>query len=429
MVTKILSTLKIIILISLLSSNLYVYIFASIVLFINLLYEVKLMADKFAQPHIATEYDDLINNIINEIDAINTDLHTDKINAINKVFKNYDIAMEFIDINETSQRLVFNYKLGYKYVGDKKKFTKVADVNGVSNELKLALHEDVEISAKNNKVGISIKRNEFKQILFKDMINNKHYKRYVSEHSNGLPFILGLDENDNPVYTDLVQGPHLLIAGETGSGKSNALHVLLTSLLLNKKPKDLQLVLSDFKLVELSTFTNSSYLAMPIAYNLGEFEEQLNYLENEMIRRNKLMLQSKTRDITSYNDKYSDNKLPFILFVIEELSAIMLSDDKKKKSELENKLARLAAQSRSAGIHIIITTQKPISDVLTGVIKSNIPKRLALKVNSNIDSQLILDKSGAEDLLGNGDALLGDKRLQIALLESEVQEELLWQQQ
>lgn len=398
-----------------------------VIVFFNLLYEIKLLADRFAMTYKSDEFDQLIKAINDEIEQITPKAkdYSKYISKINSVLNNYDVNLEFISINETSQRLIFEYKLGHIIKSGKKQYTKIADVRAIINELELALNTQVELIKTSGKIGLAIRNPERKTLSFGEVVNNKQYKKFIKESE--LPFILGVDQQDNPVYGDLIKAPHLLIAGETNSGKSNALQVLLTALLLNKTPNELKLLLADFKLVELSVFKNSKYLLDNIAYEIDDFEKQLIYLENEMVKRNKLMFQTDTKTIMEYNNKFPTSKLNYIVFVVEELSAVMLIEDKKQKTMLENKLAKLASQCRSAGIHIIITTQKPVSEVLTGTIKANIPSRLALKVTSNVDSQLILDKGGAEKLLGNGDALLRDRRFQVAFLNGDEQRKYLYE--
>jgi S-DNA-T family DNA segregation ATPase FtsK/SpoIIIE len=418
--------LKLAIILLILIGNSIALIVSATISLLILLYEGKKYADKLAYVVFDEEYEDLLSNIREEVRGIrveNNDYSSTRI-KIDNVLENYDIPMTFLETKVTSNQVIFYYGLGFTIVNNRKKFTKISQVENIKPEIELALGESIRLIPEKNKLGIAIINPEFKSLSFKEMVNEKNYKQIVKKYADGLPFCLGYDLNDNVVCGDATNFPHLLIAGETNSGKSNALQVFMTSMLMNKKVNELKLVLADFKLVELVAFKNSEHLIGNIAYEVDEFHAQLEYLLKVMQQRLEKMQKIGAKNIQEYNAS-SKEKLPFILFVIEELSSIMLIDDSKLKSELENKLSVLASKCRATGIHIVITTQKPNKKVITGLIKTNIPGRLALKVIADVDSQLIIGNSDATKLLGSGDALLNGKRLQVAFLDTGVQEEYI----
>jgi DNA segregation ATPase FtsK/SpoIIIE-like protein len=387
-----------------------------VILTIELLLRVKNRNDGFNIDDILEEMDDILNQ-----EPIAD--YSNEISKVNKVLGNYNIALTFLNIDSERNRIIFWYKLA-KNINNK--FTKVSDVKNILPELRLELNKEVQLIQGNGKIGLSILNDSFNSLNLYELLDTKAAKEIFNNKEYNLPFMLGEKLSDGEVVGgDLTRAPHILIAGETNSGKSNALQVLLTTLMLNKSHDELKLALADLKLVELSNFENSPYLYNDIIYNFDDFQPLLDKLINENGSRLKLLKANKCKNIQQYNKKNKNNKLPYIVFVIEELSIIMLNDDRETKNIIENKLAAFAAVCRATGIHIIITTQKPISDVLTGLIKANIPARLALRVSSNVDSRLIIENGDAVTLKGNGDAIFNNTRLQITLLDNDDQEEIL----
>ena len=215
----------------------------------------------------------------------------------------------------------------------------------------------------------------------------------VAEYN--LPLILGRMRNGNPLVADLSKMPHLLVGGATGSGKSMMLHAMIHSLDLKRNVK---LILIDPKRVEFSVYSKwRNMLYSPIIYNILDAENILKKLINEMERRFSILEKSGCRDISLYN-----GKMPYIVIIIDEIADLMFHS----KKNFQNLLCKLAQKSRACGIHIIAATQRPSVDVITGLIKSNFPARISCKVSSGIDSRTILDKNGAEKLLGKGDAII-----------------------
>lgn len=219
------------------------------------------------------------------------------------------------------------------------------------------------------------------------------------QKSSSLSFVLGRDVSGNPVFVDITKMPHLMIAGATGSGKSIMVHSLLTSLLYKNSPETLRLVLIDLKRVELSIYNGIPHLISPVITESKEAIGALRWAISEMDHRYRLLLEAGVRDIKSYNR--SEKRLPYLLIVIDELADLMSSYGR----EVEGSIIRLAQMSRATGLHLIVSTQRPSVEVITGLIKANITSRIALQVASQIDSRTILDTAGAEKLLGNGDLL------------------------
>ena len=250
-------------------------------------------------------------------------------------------------------------------------------------------------------VGIEVPNAHRSIIGFKDILSS------VDLHKTpNLPMILGRKITGEPVVMDLTRTPHLLIAGATGSGKSVCVNSLICSLLYFKSPKDVRLILVDPKIVELRIYNGIPHLLTPVITEPKKTIKALEYCLYEMERRYKLLNNLAVRNIGAYNSKIAHKKiarekLPYIVVVIDEFADIMTTVGK----ELETLLARLAAMARAVGIHLVLATQRPSADVITGIIKSNIPTRIAFTVSGQVNSRIIIDEVGAEKLLGGGDML------------------------
>jgi S-DNA-T family DNA segregation ATPase FtsK/SpoIIIE len=247
-------------------------------------------------------------------------------------------------------------------------------------------------------------------------------KVYHDMHSP-LAIALGKDISGNPVVADLAKMPHLLVAGTTGSGKSVAINAMILSLLYKSEPRDVRMIMVDPKMLELSVYQDIPHLLAPVVTDMKQAHNALGWCVGEMERRYKLMSWIGVRNLSGYNAKIAEaekrnepimdpvtletenpvplGKLPFIVVVIDELADLMMVVGKK----VEEQIARLAQKARAAGIHLILATQRPSVDVITGLIKANIPTRIAFQVSSRVDSRTILDQQGAESLLGQGDML------------------------
>lgn len=219
--------------------------------------------------------------------------------------------------------------------------------------------------------------------------------------SGPLGFVLGRDVNGEPILINIDKMPHLLISGATGSGKSIMVHSLLTSLLYKNSPETLRLILIDPKRVELSVYSGLPQLVSPVITEAKKTLAVFRWAIEEMERRYELLLKAGSRDIQSYNKKHPEEVLPFILIVVDELADLMLTYGR----EVEGTVVRLAQMARATGLHLILSTQRPSVEVVTGLIKANITSRVALQLPSQVDSRTVLDTAGAEKLLGGGDML------------------------
>jgi len=219
--------------------------------------------------------------------------------------------------------------------------------------------------------------------------------------SGPLGFVLGRDVSGEPIFANIEKMPHMLVAGATGSGKSILVHSLLTSLLYKNSPQTLKMVLIDPKRVELSIYDGIPHLISPVITDNKKAVGVLKWAISEMERRYELLQKAGCRDVKSYNTAHADEALPFILIGIDEMADLMTSFGR----EVEGSIVRLAQMARATGIHLLLATQRPSVEVITGLIKANITSRVALQVASQIDSRTILDTSGAEKLLGHGDLL------------------------
>ena len=249
-------------------------------------------------------------------------------------------------------------------------------------------------------VGIEVPNKKRSIIGFKDLLPTIDAKGYQ------VPMILGRKITGEPVVIEITQTPHLLIAGATGSGKSVCVNSLISSILYRRSPKEVRLILVDPKIVELRVYNGIPHLLTPVITEPKKTIKALEFCLYEMDRRYKLLNALAVRNITAYNKKIQDLKLarerlPYIVVVIDEFADLMTTVGK----ELETLLARLAAMARAVGIHLVLATQRPSANVITGIIKSNIPTRIAFMVASQIDSRIIIDETGAEKLLGRGDML------------------------
>lgn len=249
-------------------------------------------------------------------------------------------------------------------------------------------------------IGIEIPNSETTPVTLRSLIDSPTFKK----NSSPLTVALGRDIPGNPILCDLSTMPHLLIAGATGSGKSVCINSILISILCKATPDEVKLIMIDPKVVELSMYNGIPHLLAPVVTDPKKAANTLNWAVGEMTRRYSLFAEASVRDFKGYNEELKMNRepsLPLILIVIDELADLMQIASK----EVEESIARLTAMARAAGIHLLIATQRPSVDVITGVIKANIPSRIAFAVSSQVDSRTILDMGGAEKLLGRGDML------------------------
>lgn len=251
-------------------------------------------------------------------------------------------------------------------------------------------------------VGIEVPNKETQSVYMRTLLESDAFK----QHPSKLAFALGQDIAGNPVVTDIAKMPHLLIAGATGSGKSVCINTLITSILYKANPQEVKLLLVDPKVVELSVYNGIPHLLIPVVTDPKKAASALNWAVREMLQRYNDFAAHSVRDIKGFNKLMEEKgeekaKMPQIVIIIDELADLMMA----APGEVEDAICRLAQMARAAGMHLIIATQRPSVDVITGVIKANIPSRLAFAVSSGIDSRTILDMVGAEKLLGKGDML------------------------
>ncbi|SFZ98272.1 Cell division protein FtsK [hydrothermal vent metagenome] len=281
---------------------------------------------------------------------------------------------------------------------------KVSKILGLQDDLAMALSaETIRIQAPipgRDVVGIEIPNANIDTIYLREILESDIFK----EAKSPLTVALGKDIVGNPFITDIKKLPHVLIAGTTGSGKSVGINAMILSLLYRNDPDQLKLMLIDPKMLEFSMYNDIPHLITPVITEPAKAIAALANMVGEMERRYKLMAESRTKNIENYNEKVKkegEEPFPFIVIVIDELADLMMNGGK----EVELSIARLAQKSRACGIHLIVATQRPSVDVVTGLIKANLPSRLSYRVGQRIDSKVILDAMGAESLLGRGDGL------------------------
>ena len=281
---------------------------------------------------------------------------------------------------------------------------KVSKILGLQDDLAMALSaETIRIQAPipgRDVVGIEIPNESIDTIYLREILESDIFK----ESSSPLTVALGKDIVGKPFITDIKKLPHLLIAGTTGSGKSVGINAMILSLLYRNDPDQLKLMLIDPKMLEFAAYEDIPHLITPVITEPAKAIAALANMVAEMERRYKLMAEARTKNIENYNEKVKKTgaeAFPFIVVVIDELADLMMSGGK----EVEHSIARLAQKSRACGIHLIVATQRPSVDVVTGMIKANLPSRLSYRVGSRIDSKVILDAMGADSLLGRGDGL------------------------
>lgn len=284
--------------------------------------------------------------------------------------------------------------------------TKVSKIRNLADDLKLALAaKDIRIQAPipgKSSIGIEIPNRTSRAVRLSEVIDSEAFQQSDSP----LEAALGLDLTGKPMTIDLRKMPHGLIAGATGSGKSVCINSILISLLYKAAPYELKLLLIDPKMVELAPFNHIPHLVSPVITDVKAATAALKWAVEEMERRYQLFAATGARDIVRFNKQANDSgehghKLPYILIVIDELADLMMMSP----ADVEEAICRIAQKARACGIHLIVATQRPSVDVITGLIKSNIPTRIAFAVSSQIDSRTILDSQGAERLLGRGDML------------------------
>ncbi len=320
--------------------------------------------------------------------------------------------------------------------------TKVSKVAGLSDDLALGLSRKVRIIAPipgKSRIGFEVPNDHRVPVNLRELVEDQRFQDLSKKAP--LPVVLGRDIVGAPFYADLASMPHVIVAGATGAGKSVGLNVMLSSLLFKRSPEDLRLLMIDPKVVELAPFDRIPHLLLPVVTDMSQASQALKWAVDEMERRYQLFADAGTKNISTYNfyvkkvrsgeipapkitsveviDHNGDltsvpvskkgtdgeqlpDKLPYIVIVVDEFADLMMQQGK----EVETSVARLAQKARAAGMHVILATQRPSVDVITGMIKANFPSRIAFRVAQKVDSRTILDEQGAEVLLGRGDKLV-----------------------
>lgn len=246
-------------------------------------------------------------------------------------------------------------------------------------------------------VGIEVPNKSVSSVTLRDILESDSFRLA----KGGVPVSLGKDIAGNPIIADLTKMPHLLVAGSTGSGKSVCINTFIASILFKQRPEDVKLVLVDPKVVELSNYNGIPHLMTPVVTDPKKAASVLRWAVREMDDRYKRFAYTKTRDISRFNELHPEEAMPFIVIIIDELADLMMA----ASGDVEESICRLAQKARACGMHLVLATQRPSVDVLTGLIKANVPSRIAFAVSSQIDSRTILDMAGAEKLIGKGDML------------------------
>ena len=318
--------------------------------------------------------------------------------------------------------------------------TKVSKVAGLADDLALALARKVRIVAPipgKNRIGFELPNDKRVKVVLRDLIEDRRFQTLDVP----LPVVLGRDILGNPVYADLASMPHVIVAGATGAGKSVGLNVMLLSLLYRRSPDELRLLMVDPKVVELAPFDRIPHMLLPVVTDMKQAATALKWAVDEMERRYQMFADAGTKNVATYNawvervrrgeaknpnarvvmardhnglaegvppesgeegEAPLPEKMPWIVIVVDEFADLMMQQGK----EVESAVARLAQKARAAGMHVILATQRPSVDVITGIIKANFPTRIAYRVAQKVDSRTILDEQGAEHLLGMGDMLI-----------------------
>ncbi|CUH96156.1 DNA translocase FtsK [Propionispora sp. 2/2-37] len=278
---------------------------------------------------------------------------------------------------------------------------KVSKIVGLADDIALKLAATgVRIEAPipgKAAIGIEVPNKDIAGVHLREVLESEVIKKTVSK----LTVALGKDIAGQPIWADLAKMPHLLVAGATGSGKSVCINTLITSILFRAKPTEAKFILIDPKVVELSNYNGIPHLMTPVVTNAKKAASSLNWAVQEMERRYAVFATAGVRDISRYNETIEGEGLPLIVIIIDELADLMMA----APVDVEDAICRLAQKARAAGIHLVLATQRPSVDVITGTIKANVPSRISFAVSSQIDSRTILDMAGAEKLLGKGDML------------------------
>ncbi|MEG1469313.1 MAG: DNA translocase FtsK, partial [Anaerovoracaceae bacterium] len=348
---------------------------------------------KYQKPPI-----DLLNkSVVNNVSDRDSNLK-EKAQKLEETLKNFHVDARVVQV--TQGPAVTRYEI-QPNVG-----VKVNSIVRLSDDIALNLEaKSIRIEAPipgKAAVGIEVENDSVNMVTIRDIVGSKEFKTAKSK----ITFAVGKDIAGKAIVTDLKDMPHLLIAGSTGSGKSVCINSIITSILFKATPEEVKFVLIDPKVVELGNYNGIPHLLIPVVTEPPKAAAALNWAVAEMNDRYKKFAEESVRDLQSFNEAViandeSDRVLPQIVIIIDELADLMMA----APSQVEESICRLAQMARAAGMHLIVATQRPSVDIITGVIKANIPSRIAFAVSSQFDSRTILDMGGAEKLVGKGDML------------------------
>lgn len=317
-----------------------------------------------------------------------------EVQKLESTLKIYGIEAKVVNISvgPTITRYELQLKIGVK----------VSKILNLSDDLALAMAAVAPIRIEapipgTSLIGIELPNAETDIVSFREMLETKEFVK-----SNGkIPVALGQDVSGKPIVADITKMPHVLVAGATGAGKSVCINTLICSILYKSKPEEVKMIMIDPKMVELSVYNEIPHLLVPVVTDMKKAPYALSWAVTEMNKRYKLFAENRVRDLDGYNAIPGIEKLPRIVIIVDELADLMMVSP----HEVEDSIIRLAQKARACGMHLVIATQRPSVDVITGLIKANIPTRIAFAVSSQVDSRTILDQSGAEKLIGKGDML------------------------
>lgn len=334
--------------------------------------------------------------------SLDDPLIREQISQIEDVLERFNAPGKVIETQIGPTFTQFGIEPGFLDRSDRKVRVRVKQIEALQKDLEMALSvKQMTVEAPipgKTYVGLQVKNKRRVNVTLREVIEDEAFNRF----RGGLPIALGKDINGEVFSADLTRMPHLLIAGSTGSGKSVCLNAILVCLLMHNSPDRLKLVLIDPKMVELSGYNNIPHMLTPVVTDIQKASQVLQFVLREMDKRNQEFVEVGVRNIQEYNAKKTDKILPYLVVVIDELADLM----KRAASDVESSITRLAQTARAMGIHLIVATQRPSRDVLTGAIKGNLPSRIAFAVATSVDSMVILDRVGAENLFGKGDMYL-----------------------
>ncbi|MDQ0413043.1 DNA translocase FtsK [Mesobacillus stamsii] len=366
----------------------------------EVLEKAERIADEGSEAELGVVYDFPPLNLLNPpvFKAPDPEWIAEQENLLNETLKNFNVGAKVVNVTQGPAVTRFEVQ--------PEPGVKVNKITNLSDDIKLSLAaKDIRIEAPipgKHTIGIEVPNHSSRPVLVSEILQSSAFMDLESP----LSVALGLDIAGNPIVTDLKKMPHGLIAGATGSGKSVCINTMLVSLLYKAHPEEVKLLLIDPKMVELAPYNRIPHLVSPVITDVKAATAALKWAVEEMERRYELFAHTGVRDISRFNEladkhrKFAD-KLPYIVIVIDELADLMMM----APGDVEEAICRIAQKARACGIHLIIATQRPSVDVITGLIKANVPTRIAFSVSSQVDSRTIIDISGAEKLLGRGDML------------------------